>query len=140
MSYIPVKYIRTQLENTTLSEELEYNFHEWSRNCFPFRSTRVHPQFLVGFVLLDLQFFMCNPLQIVVVFHLASVVYVLLRLTDSDYPIYISSSSYISLPSLQFLISFKYIEKCKTFGYFRKIAFLISATLFLFCKLQHYMH
>ena len=28
------------------------------RNCSPFRSTRVHPQFLVGFVLLDLQFFM----------------------------------------------------------------------------------
>ena len=32
--------------------------HQWSRNCLPFRSTCVHPRFLVGFMLLDLQLYM----------------------------------------------------------------------------------
>ena len=32
-------------------------YHLWSRNCLPFRSTRVHPRFLVEFVLLDLWFY-----------------------------------------------------------------------------------
>ena len=31
-------------------------YHLWSRNCWPFLSTWVHPRFLVGFVLLDLLF------------------------------------------------------------------------------------
>jgi hypothetical protein len=30
----------------------------WSRNCLPFRSTWVHPRFLAGFVLLDLELYM----------------------------------------------------------------------------------
>ena len=50
---------------------------------------RVHPRLLVGFVLLDLYFYM-HVLQIVVcpfvLFLLASVLSVLLRYTDSDYP------------------------------------------------------
>jgi hypothetical protein len=29
-------------------------WHMWSRNCLPFRSTWVHPRFLVGFVLRNL--------------------------------------------------------------------------------------
>jgi len=28
--------------------------HWWSRNCLPFRSTWLHPKFLMEFVLLDL--------------------------------------------------------------------------------------
>ena len=61
----------------------------WSRNCLPFRTTRVHPRFLVGFMLLDLQFYV-YVLQIVVcpflLFLFAIVLSVLLRYTDSDYP------------------------------------------------------
>ena len=41
------------------------NKQMWSRNCLPLRSTRVHPRFLVVFVLLDLKFYM-YVLQIVV--------------------------------------------------------------------------
>ena len=33
-------------------------FHMWSSNCSPARSTCIHPRFLAGFVLLDLQFSM----------------------------------------------------------------------------------
>ncbi len=55
--------------------------------CPPFRNTRVRPRFLVGFVLLDLQFYV-YILQIVVCpfvfFLLAIVLSVLLRFTDSD--------------------------------------------------------
>ena len=51
--------------------------------------TRVHPRFLLGFVLLDLQFYM-YVLQIVVypfvLFLLTIVLSVLLRYTDSNYP------------------------------------------------------
>ena len=36
-----------------------------SRNCLPFRSTWIHPRFLVGFVFLYICF-MCNVLQIVI--------------------------------------------------------------------------
>ena len=59
------------------------------KNCLSFGSTRVHPRFLVGFVLLDLQFYV-YALQIVVcpfvLFLLAIVLPVLLRYTDFDYP------------------------------------------------------
>lgn len=33
--------------------------HLWCRNCSPFRSTRVHPGFLVGFLLLHILFSAC---------------------------------------------------------------------------------
>ena len=60
-----------------------------SRNCLPFHSTCVHPHFLVGFVLLDLEFYVF-VLQIVVCpfvfFLLAIVLSVLLRYTDANYP------------------------------------------------------
>ena len=39
----------------------------WSRNSLPFRSTRVHPRFLVRFVLLDLQFYV-YALQIILLY------------------------------------------------------------------------
>ena len=64
-------------------------YHQWSRNCLPFRSTWVHPRFLVGFLLLDLSFYV-YVLSIVVcpfvLFILAIVLSVLLPYTDSDYP------------------------------------------------------
>ena len=41
-----------------LPREQFYGCHQWSRNCLPFRSTCVHSRFLVGFVLLYLQFYM----------------------------------------------------------------------------------
>ena len=63
--------------------------HQLSWNCLSFRSTCVHPSFLVRFVLLDLQFYV-YVLQIVVcpfaICHLAVVLSVLLRFTDYDYP------------------------------------------------------
>jgi hypothetical protein len=36
--------------------------HLWSRNCLPFRSTWVHPGFLVAFLLLYLYSFLCGVL------------------------------------------------------------------------------
>ena len=62
-------------------------YHQWSKNRLPFRSTYIHSRFLLGFVLLDLQF-LC-VLQIVVCpfvpFILAIVLSVLL-FTNSDSP------------------------------------------------------
>ena len=49
----------------------------------------MYPRFLVGFVLLDLQFYMYVLLIVVCpfgLFLLGIVLYVLLRFTDSDYP------------------------------------------------------
>ena len=61
----------------------------WFSPVSTFRSTWVHPRFLVGFVLLDLWFYV-YVLQIVVcpfvLFLLAIVLSVRLRLTDYDYP------------------------------------------------------
>ena len=63
--------------------------HLWRKNYLSFRSTIIHTRFLVGFVLLHLQFYM-YVLQIVVcpfvLFLLAIVLSVLLRHTDSDCP------------------------------------------------------
>ena len=56
----------------------------WSRNYLPFRSTWVLPRFLVGFVLLDLWFYVyVCPF---VYFLLAIVLSARLRYKDSDYP------------------------------------------------------
>jgi len=52
------------------------------------RLFNIHPQFLVGFVLLDLYFYMYVLLIVVCpfVFFLLAIVLSVLRFTDSDYP------------------------------------------------------
>ena len=63
--------------------------HKWNKSCLPFRSTRVHPRLLVGFVLHDIQFsFLGNVLKIVVcpfVLFLLAIVLSVLRFTAPDY-------------------------------------------------------
>jgi hypothetical protein len=57
----------------------------------PFQSTCVHPLLLLGFVLLDLSFYMYALYIVVcpyVLFLFAIVLSVLLRCTDYDYPFY----------------------------------------------------
>ena len=56
-----------------------------TRVARPFRSTRVHPRFLVGFVWLDLQFYVQWLLSLFVLFHLSIVLFVILRFIASDY-------------------------------------------------------
>ena len=81
---IPILHTITGFVHT-----LTNGWHQWSRNRLPFQSTRVHPRFVVGFMLLDLQFYV-YVLQIAVcsfvLILLAIVLCVLLRFTDSDYP------------------------------------------------------
>jgi hypothetical protein len=78
------------------------------RHCMslPFRSTCVHPTFLVRFVLLDLYFYMYVLLIVVcasVLFLLAIVLSVLLRFTDSDYPFGICKLFFIIMMSVLLL-------------------------------------
>jgi hypothetical protein len=43
-----------------VTTDMFHGCYLWSRKCLPFRSTRVHPRFVVGFVLLNRWFcFMC---------------------------------------------------------------------------------
>ena len=71
-----------------LSGNLYTVLNWWNRNFLPFRSTWVHPRFLVAFELLDLSF-ICNVLYIAVCpfipFLLTIVLSVLLQFTYSDY-------------------------------------------------------
>ena len=73
------------VNNVVLWRKYYFHIEKWDRNCLPFRSTWVHPRFLVGFVLLDLLFYMYAFCPFVL-FLLAIVLSVLLQYTDSDYP------------------------------------------------------
>ena len=61
--------------------------HKWSKNCIHFRGSWVHPQVLVGFVLLDHKLYVYVLEIVVCPFVLFPLVIVLsvLRFTDSDY-------------------------------------------------------
>ena len=57
--YVPFVVITIQFFphswlNTGFVTRVTWRCHMWNRNCLPFRSTRVHTRYLMGFVLLDL--------------------------------------------------------------------------------------
>ena len=63
-----LSFVDLRLPITPLVSSMFYSIIvicQWSRNCLPFRSICVHPRFLVGFVLLDLELYL-YVLQIVV--------------------------------------------------------------------------
>jgi hypothetical protein len=59
--------------------------HMWSNNCLPFRSTYIHPRFLVGFVCLIFSFCVVFCRTLFVLFLFAIVFYVISWFTPSDY-------------------------------------------------------
>ena len=66
-------------------------YHQWSRNCLPFGSTRVHPHFSGIRVIRSVVFYevLCRSLFVL----LAVGLYVLFWFTYSDYPLVSSNSS-----------------------------------------------
>ena len=62
----------------------------WSRNCLPFRSTWVQPWFLVGLVFSTFSLYVCfvDRCLFFCTFSFGHWLSVLLRYTDSDYPLW----------------------------------------------------
>ena len=88
-------------------------------NRLPFPSTWVQPRFLVGFVLLGLQFYVYVLQNVVcpfVLFVLVILLSVLLRFTDSDYPFGIFKRFFYHTVWYKLIIGVKFKVNVKKLG------------------------